>query len=524
MGEKNSKIRVVIVNAPPLGVIEPWYDAPEFPRGALAALGGYLQSNGVEVACIDSKLERLDFEETLKRIRDFNPAIVGFTAFTNEIKPCGYLAWKVKEQLPQCITVVGGAHTSAMPEATLREFPGFDIAAIGDGEELLLDLCGMATELKPAKSIPGICFRQGSEIIRTEDRPRMLSQDSLPMPAWNLMPRANHYWLQGAKGCPFKCVFCMNHNGRVVRKRSVANVMEEIAYVIDNYAPEWIRFGDELFTADRARTVEFLQAWIKNDFGKKVKWDVQTHVKYVDRELLRLFKLANITQLDMGIESGDNDVLKRMGKATNEDMIVDAFRMAHQEGVKTGSLLLLGQPNETVESMKKTVEIAIKINSAVPMFGVMMPLPGTEVAKMAAKGEGGYKRFSTNWDEYRKNVGVSLEFSNFDRNVIDRIQFWGFFKVFLYNYRVVDLLKLIWKYRTEGWVNFKKLFLNENDIRYFFSQMPEDYEVVMRKGQTIVPEDIIESKERFNKIQSAEMKRANQLMPNLIKEQQPQET
>lgn len=519
------KCKVALVNAPPLGVVEPWYDTPEFPRGALAALAGYLlQYSYIEVICIDAKFEKLSFDETIRKILNFDADVVGFTAFTNEIKPCAYIAHKIKEKKPKVINVVGGAHPSALPEITLKQFPAFDIVAIGDGEETIYEICEYALGYLSLSAIRGICFRENNAIVKNHDRARILNQDALPMPAWNLMPRGNHYWLQSAKGCPFNCVFCMNHNGKVVRKNGIEKTMDEIQFVLDNYHPEWIRFGDELFTADRNRTLAFLKAWIERGFQHRVKWDVQTHVAYVDDEMLQLFKQANITQLDMGIESGDNAVLKKMGKGTTEEMIIQAFQKAHKYGIKTGSLLLLGQPNETIESMKKTVDMAIKINSALPMFGVMMPLPGTEVAKMAAMGTHGYKNLNTNWDEYRKNVGVSVEFQNFTRADIDKAQFWGFVNVFLHNHRYLDFLNFIWKYKTEGWNNVKKILFKKKSIKDYFDKMPADYEYVMSLGEKFDALEIVTARENFNKIQIAELKRTKADAPYLLQEQMPLKT
>jgi anaerobic magnesium-protoporphyrin IX monomethyl ester cyclase len=521
----SNRIKIVLVNAPPLGILEPWYDLPDFPRGALANLAAYLRVNGFQnILCVDAKLERLSFQETLNKIISYQPSIVGFTAFTNEIKPCAYLAAKLKQEAPQILTIVGGAHSSAIPIPTLREFPGFDVVVSGDGEETLLEIAERKKNDLPIDDVLGISFRFGDQLLKNPERPRILNQDDLPMPAWDLLPKAKHYWLQTSKGCPFKCVFCMNHNGRVVRKIGIEKTIQEIKFVLDNYEPEWIRFGDEIFTADRSRTVEFLNAWIANGFHKRVKWDLQTHVRYVDRELLALFKKANVTQFDMGVESGDNNVLKSMGKATNEAMIVNAFKLAHEEGLKTGSLLLLGQPDETIASMINTIKLAVKINATLPMIGVMMPLPGTEVAKLASKGESGYKAISYDWDEYRKNVGVALEFSNFSRKQIELVQFWGFVLIYILNFRFFDLIGFLFKYRVEGWNNFKKLIFGSMDSKKLFTLMPTDYYYILSNGTPCLPEDMNKSKKDFDIIQQEEMRRTNTVWPELIKEQMPMKT
>lgn len=206
-------LKIVLINAPSLGVIEPWMDAPEFCRNSLAYLAGYLrQYPNFEIKIIDAKFERLNFQQVINQVIDFQPNIVGFTAFTNEIKPCAYLAFKLKELMPGLLTVIGGAHITALPVQTLREFSSFDVGAIGEGEITFTELCKTIADGGQLNKVAGIVFRSNDLFIENPPRERILDQDIIPMPAWDLMPRANVYWIQTQRGCPFKCVFCMNHN------------------------------------------------------------------------------------------------------------------------------------------------------------------------------------------------------------------------------------------------------------------------------------------------------------------------
>ena len=84
----------------------------------------------------------------------------------------------------------------------------------------------------------------------------MLDQDLLPLPAWDLFPPMKSFWLQTVRGCPFNCVFCMNHNGRIARSRSVQNVVAEIRWLLDEHGIGDLRFGAELCTACEAGQFE----------------------------------------------------------------------------------------------------------------------------------------------------------------------------------------------------------------------------------------------------------------------------
>lgn len=514
-------MKVLLVNSPVIHVLEPWFDEPNFVRTALAHLAGFLRSNStIEVLCLDAKFEKLSFEETLNSIKKINPDIIGFTAFTNEIKPSAYLAAKIKEALPEVVTLIGGAHVTSLPEITLNQFHGFDIAVVGEGEETLLELCNTIEKKESLKEVSGIVFREREKLIKTKGRPRILDQDSLPMPAWDLMPPAKKYFIQSVRGCPFNCVFCMNHNGKVARKRSVELVIEEILYLINLGATE-ISFGDELFSVDIPRTHALLDEMIRLDIGQRVKWDIQTHVAYVDDELLKKMKEANLDRCEMGVESGDALALKRMGKATNEKMILKSFRLAKKHKLTTGSFFLFGQPNETLSSLWKTIKLGIKINPTEPMIGTMVPYPGTEVSNMVAKNEGDYKLRNYDWDDYGKQVNGSLEFNNVSLRQIQFMQLLGYTLIFIVNLRFMDFLKFFWSYKTAAFNLLARIFFNSKSSK---SLKPADYNETLASTFKLDQNDLTQARKNWKETQSQEIKRTKQHMPNLLLEQMPTRT
>ena len=189
------KYRILLVNAPVLSVLEPWFDAPEFVRTSLAFLAGYLRQYGdFEIRCFDAKFERKSFYETADQIALWKPDLVGFSAFTNEIKPSAYLAGLVKKRMPAVVTVIGGPHVTAIPTQTIRQFPTFDIGVVGEGEETILELCNALCNKQPLDKIKGLVYRNDQgEIILNPQRPRILEPDKLPMPVpacpWRLTAR-----------------------------------------------------------------------------------------------------------------------------------------------------------------------------------------------------------------------------------------------------------------------------------------------------------------------------------------------
>jgi len=249
----------------------------------------------------------------------------------------------------------------------------------------------------------------------------------------------------------------MNPNGRVARTRSIASVIEELEMIVEKYAPNELMFGDELFSVEMGRTKDLLNEMIKHGLNKKLKWWIQTHVRFVDDEMCQLMKEAGCVRMGLGIETGDEESLKTLGKGTNLDMILKARLAAKKAKLPIETYFIIGQPNETMESIKKTIKLAVKLNPDLPIFGIMSPYPGTEIARLAANGEGGYKLVTTNWDEYNKQLGGALEFANLSRKQIEIIQIKAYASVFLKNYRYKDFIKFVWHYRVGAFSVLKKI-------------------------------------------------------------------
>lgn len=515
-------MRVVLINPPVISVSEPWFDEPDFVRTALAFLAAYLRKYSLhEVYCVDAKFERMRFTDVLRHCQQLRPDVVGITAFTNEIKPAAYTAGLIKKHLPQTITVVGGAHITAIPEHTMQEFPTFDIGVFGEGEETLLELCNALERGEDLHQIKGIIFRQGQTIIKNPERPRILDQDSIPMPAWDLLPPAPTYYIQTVRGCPFNCVFCLNHNGKVARKRSLELVIEEMEYLIARGAKR-ISFGDELFSVDMHRTDQLLDMMIERRIGQRVKWDIQTHVGYVNEPLLAKMKKANIYRCEMGVEAGDEEVLRRMGKAITPKMIYDAFRIARKYDITTGSFLLIGQPHETHRTIWKTIMIGVRINPSEPIIGTMVPYPGTEVAKMAALQQGGYKMITLDWDNYSKQINGALEFQGISKRMLEIYQLLGYTLIFLLNFRFLDFLRFFNTYKAAGIALLKKVLFNKTEPEK--NLKPADYDEIINARPIANEQLLVNARHYWKKVQSDELQRTKKLMPHLLKEQLPVET
>jgi hypothetical protein len=137
----------------------------------------------------------------------------------------------------------------------------------------------------------------------------------------------------------------------------------------------------------------------------------------------------------------------------------------------------------------------------------MTPYPGTEVAKMAAKGEGGYKLLTTNWDEYNKQIGGAMEFANLNRRQIEWIQIKAYAKVYLYNNRFLDFAKFVWQYRIGAWEVLKKIILQRSSLQNHLDRKPADYEQLIAGNYSVAINTLVEARDNWNLYQHQESKR-----------------
>lgn len=451
-------MRVLLVNPPPRMLVDQ-FDTPDFGRVGLAYLAGMLRRDpACEVAILDARLERLRHDQVLARVRAFAPDVVGLTAFTNEVKSAARVARGVKRASPATVTVVGGAHVSALPEETLAEFPEFDVGVVGEGEHTLDALVRALAASAPLDGVPGLVFRRGARALRTAERANETDLDRLPPPAWDLLPPARRALLVTQRGCPYACSFCQNPAGRRVRQHSAARVIADVDWLVTHHRVEEILVCDEIFTVDAPRTEALLDAMIAAGVGRRVRWWAQTHVNTASRRLFEKMRAAGCFRVGLGIETGDDDAMRAMRKGISRARVLAARRMAAEAGLAVEGLFILGHPGETWESAMRTVDFAVELDPEIPVFSTMVPYPGTRVAEMAAKGEGGYRLLSRDWDDYINQIGHSLAFEHLSRRRMELLQLYAYLKVFAANGRWADLARFGWTYRSEGLAVARKLF------------------------------------------------------------------
>ena len=439
---------VVLVETPTKYVVER-YDQPNYPAIGVAYVGNYLEKNvGITPAIIDAKLGRKTIEETIKYVVALKPKIVGLSSMTHNIKVAAYIAFEIKKYLPDTITVMGGFHATFLPEQTLKEFPTFDYVSVGESEVAWLKFVdAILNNNGSPKDIKGMWYEKNGKITKMGRGEIPETLDELGEPGWHLFDQeiihkyAGEMPIMAMRGCPFSCNFCSRPYGQLVRLRSSKLIVDEIEKNQKRYNINFFNFWDETFTINKLHTKALCQELIKRKLN--IEFWCQTHANTFDLETAKLMKEAGCYYAGLGVESGNDEILKKMNKGAKKENILRAREILKEVNIRTCCFLIFGHPFETYKSIIDSIKFASKVNCEETQIGIMVPYPGTEIYDMALKGEGGYVKMSIDWDDYNKQMGNAVELKNISRKKLEMLQLVAYFWLYIVNGRWSDLYKMV---------------------------------------------------------------------------------
>jgi len=367
------------------------------PPLSLAYLAAVLRRDSLSVHILDASVEELSLSQTMSRIKSIQPRIIGISARSPDYNMIERLAWLIKDQLPSTSIVLGGSHPTIAPENVLNCSP-VDYVVRGEGEYTFLELCKFLLKRDDASlsNIRGISYREKGKIIHNLNRPFIDNLDELPLPARDLLPidRYRNYGqvvkripvaaMITSRGCPYNCIFCSNNVfGREYRFHSPNKVIEEIKYLKQVYGIKEINFMENNFTANPAR-VEAICDMIISE-GLDISWICQSHVNTVDKHMLKQMRRAGCWFIHFGVESGDYRILKVLKKGINLEKAVQVFRQAQEEGIRTLAYFMVGNYDDTHETVKNTIDFSLKLDTDFVAISITTPFPGTELFSLAKK-------------------------------------------------------------------------------------------------------------------------------------------
>ncbi len=420
-----------------------WSVVPPLGIGYLAAVA---RKNGIGVQVIDSKqMGHTSIDMTIDEIIKIKPKFIGISALTEEYPQAKSIACKAKEFVDKPITILGGAHANALPIETIKESPEFDYVFAGDGE-LLFNRENLACleEQREINDIPGLFGRTGDFSPNRNQTPVYKSElaDGI-FPAWDLFPKAKIYPILTERGCPFKCVFCSRNSSFKIRKRPIKSVIEEIEWLDHEFQPEQIHFEDETFGLNKQRIISLLEWLIEYNRKSRITFKAQTRVDKISYDMLILMKRAGFEFVEYGVESGDPEVLRQSGKMICREQVSNAVELAKKAGIKVWLKFIIGLPGESRNSIRNTIDFAVKLNPHRLSVAVIVAYPGCDIYRWALAGKKGYRFTSREWNKFDKYFSNSIELDGLPAKLMRRYQIQMYLETYMRNYRFLDLIKMV---------------------------------------------------------------------------------
>ena len=370
-----------------------------------ALTAGFIRNKGYDVKILDSNAENLNFKETIDRIEEYNPKLTNIIAYgqqpaasTQLMGNIGELCKKIKNKNPIRKIILTGLHPSALPQKTIEE-EVCDFVGVGEGFYTIENL------LKERKldNIQGLVYRD-NEIIKINPRAKNVENltSELSDVAWDLLPMDkykahNHQCLQDLEsrskyaslstslGCPFKCDFCSIHatfGERKIRYWNPEWVLDQISHLVEKYDVKNFKIIDEMFIFNPKHYMPIVEGLIERDYGLNI-W-AYGRIDTVKKEHLEKIKQAGFNWLCYGFEAGSDKVRDDVSKGKfNEEDMRRVAKMTKNAGINILGNYMFGLPEDDLESMQKTLDLAIDLNCEFANFYGVMPYPGSKLYNVA---------------------------------------------------------------------------------------------------------------------------------------------
>lgn len=389
-----------------------------------ALTASFIREKGYSVEIIDQEMEGSSSQDIANRILEKNPVLVaisvmGLTPATSSTPKMGAVGEIIRELKQKAKTIVGGLHPSSLPERTLREEKP-DFVCQGEGFVTIWQLLDILKSGGKVENhiVPGLWYLKDGKLVSNLRAP-LVDIDRLPMPAWDLLPMEKyrcHNWhaladldkrspygvIATSYGCPYNCHFCNIHSlysGKPgIRFRNPEKVVEEIAFLVRNYGIKNLKIWDELFTINHNHTERICDLLIERGYDLNI-W-CYGRVNTVNEALLKKMKQAGVNWIAYGFESASEIVRQGVGKKFSQEGVERTIEITRDAGINIQANYIFGLPEDDLNSMQVTLDMAKSYNFEWGNFYVYMPYPGSQLYNDAIRQGAKLPREWCDWAQY----------------------------------------------------------------------------------------------------------------------------
>jgi radical SAM superfamily enzyme YgiQ (UPF0313 family) len=375
-----------------------------------AVLAAFLRNRGLSVQIIDANADYLAPEDVATEVGELNPylaAVIVYgsqpSASTQNMTVAGRICNALKSATSAKVAIAG-LHPSALPKRTLEE-ENVDFVVEGEGPLTLKALAEIEKNNSTNYTeVPGLWYLDHGAVRNNPRAPLIKNLDEiLPVSAWDLLPMKKyraHNWhcfdnleqrtpygaIYTSLGCPYSCIFCCINAlfGKPgIRYRSPEIVADEIEILVRDYGIKNLKIVDELFVLRDEHYMAIVDLIIERGYELNI-W-AYARVDTVKAKNLERMRKAGIQWLALGIESANPDIRKGAAKKMTATDIKNVVKMIQDSGIRVIGNYLFGLPEDTLETMQETLDMALDLNCEFANFYSAMAYPGSRLYDIALR-------------------------------------------------------------------------------------------------------------------------------------------
>jgi len=360
-----------------------------------------LEKHNYSCALLDTWLNNETPDEIWRFIKSHKPEYLVIENTTSTIEIVKEIFSSAKKTI-KSFNIAMGQNASALPESLLDKSSSVDVCVYGEAEKTIERI--VLSKGSKLKDIENIYFLEKGKIRSTKKEGIVEDLTKLPRLNYDHFYKENKGYqvvsthipvfkkikwgfILSSRGCPYNCIYCsptLRHSyGKRFRAHKAEWVYEEMKRLKEVYGVNAIFFPDDLFTFDRDRVIDLCKLIINNRL--KIKWAVQTRVDYTDPEMLKYLKKAGCSTLCMGIESGNNRILRTLNKSITKEKIIEKLMVIKKFGFILDLYFMIGNPTETEGEATETFKLAIRFKPEILRFAFFTPYPGSPIYERIAK-------------------------------------------------------------------------------------------------------------------------------------------
>jgi len=369
-----------------------------------------LSEEGYEFKVLDCQRLKLNRRETLRFVMKEDPdiifSLIGLPSMQKELE----LLNEIKNAV-QNVWIVGvGTVCRTLPDEILLK-GGVDIILRNHYPYVsnMIDLIQALQGSKGLKSIRGISYAQGENVVHTTETSELESR-ALPKPLYDPIDldgyqsfidltgeKYQYVSVLGSVGCPYPCIYCPYPVGfgRNTVYRPPKDIVDEIEYLHNVRGIRGFLLRTQSFSLNLKHAEEILDEIIRRKL--EIAWFCEARVDEITKKLLEKMKKFGCKRVHYGVETGDPRIIKMAKPGVTLETIRKAFKITKEVGLWANAHMILGWPDETLESIENTRKFILELNPDGVNWNFLTPYPGTKIREIAQKHS---LILSNNWSNY----------------------------------------------------------------------------------------------------------------------------